>query len=169
MSDFPYALASDGFCIINFVGLPPPKPIPKVEEVDCDDALVSVTEAPQTQKSRSTAAAATQPLQLYGKIRSHDDEASGQCYQVNATSTTTVGSLMKMFAKVLFDNGQTETSQAQMILHHISYDNVSKFGLGDIRLPDGRVGRLLNDDNKTLVSLGIKHGDLFEMDFVYDD
>ena len=165
-TDFPYALAPDGFCIINFVGLPPPKPIPKVEEEDCDDALATATNAPQ--KSR-TVATTPQPLQLYGKIRTHDDEASSQCYQVNATLTTTVGQLVNMFKKVLSENDLEENSKAEMILHHISYDNVSKFGLGDIRLPDGRVGRLLNDKSKVLASLGIKHGDLFEMDFVFDD
>lgn len=158
--EFPYILTSEGFCLVKFVGLPE-KPVRRTTSrnvVEEDDPVIS-----------NVAEGAENPptLHLYGKIRSHDAEVSSQCYQITALPTNSVARLCEIFRGALSKVEQKEYEKADMIIHHISYANVIKFGVGDIKLPDGRVGRLLKDEKKTLEDIKIKNGDLFELDFVF--
>lgn len=156
MEDFPYALSSEGFCIVKFIGLPE-KPV----KVSKPRVIVAEEDEVVNQQEKE------EPLHLYGKIRSHDSEVSSQCYQIAALPSNSVSRLAELFRKALSKDEQKEYEPATMIIHHISYANQVKFGVGDIRLPDGRVGRLLNDEKKTLESMKIKNGDFFELDFVF--
>lgn len=180
---FPYELTQDGFCKIKF--LPRPKrqiqpilifeddstgDVSPVAEEKVNECAVEGTTEPVNQifsraptiprdPSRDT----NFPMSLFGRLATpHNAEGvqKSTCYHVSVTPNVSVAELKTAFRNSLPERPQAST---KMTLHHVSYANNLKFGLGDIRLEDGRIGRFLDPEGARLSSFGIKNGDFFEI------
>jgi hypothetical protein len=116
----------------------------------------------------------TPPMQLYGKLRcdlgavaEEEDYDEGPpndnlCYCITIPSkpSPTVSQLKHEFLKAM----GREAPLKSVLVYHVSYQNGLKFGLGDVRYPDGRVGRFLDSDTKPLDYYNITNGNFFEID-----
>lgn len=97
---------------------------------------------------------------LYGRVeRFYTSSDCPECVTVDVPVSATLSTLKSAFATAV---GRDVES---IILHHISHANAKMFGMGDIRMEDGRVGRLLTGDSNPLSKFGIVAGNIFEISF----
>lgn len=160
MSDF--EADDDGYVVVN-IKFPPKRR--KLPQFPTPPVILEIDTVEREIQDDQTS---DQPgLFFYGKRRQYveidinDTQMDNTCIQIIVPSSPepTIGKLKSEFAKAL------ATKEKGMLLYHLSYKNNVKFGMGDIRLPDGRIGRFLDPDYKTISHFDIKSGDFFEIDF----
>lgn len=99
---------------------------------------------------------------LFAKYVVHESgNSSTRCVQIEIDSGSTIGEMKNAFIDAIGIKKQNTK------FYHFSYANAAKFGLGDIRKEDGKVGRFLDPhyDMNLISSQNIENGSMFQIDF----
>lgn len=98
---------------------------------------------------------------LFAKYKVYESgSTSTRCVQIEIDSESTVLDMKNAFYEA------TGIKKAGMKFYHVSYSNGMKFGLGDIKKEDGKVGRFLDpfNDSHPISSHKIENGSMFEIE-----
>lgn len=101
-------------------------------------------------------------ISLFARFKVKGKKGVVKCIPITINPESSVLQLKSLFAEQLGD----ECPITSLKFYHVSYKNATKFGVGDIRTADGKVGRLLDPfhDKKMISTMNIADGDFFEIE-----
>lgn len=103
----------------------------------------------------------TADITLFAKYKVYESgSTSTRCTQIEIDSDSTIGDMKNAFYEAI------GVKKPNMKFYHISYSNGMKFGLGDIKKEDGKIGRWLDpsNDSNLLSKQKIENGSMFEIE-----
>lgn len=101
-------------------------------------------------------------ISLFARFKVKGKKGIVKCIPVTISPESSILQLKSLFAEQLGD----DCPITSLKFYHVSYKNATKFGVGDIRTADGKVGRLLDPfhDKKMISTMNIADGDFFEIE-----
>lgn len=159
---------NDGYRTVKFVRVTTPQKTEKeilIEAIKSRSSELSESESspPQTPKilRESVEEDDSSDVTLFAKYKIYEaGSTSTRCVQIEIDSESTIADMKNAFYEAI------GVKKPNMKFYHVSYSNGMKFGLGDIKKEDGKVGRFLDpfSDSKPIASQNIENGSMFEID-----